>query len=154
MTNCLHGGFNLIQLYAFNENLQNYCYRIPFFGRAYHHPYDFFDENMRRLSIQGIFWALGMENSIPDQRLDIDFTMEYDPNPAGFGRQFKQGFRPQPTIRHIFGLYVEIIPSVIGTYQKFGLPLLEEYDYSLELEDGLLKEASMSQVETLELSNF
>ena len=118
------------------------------------HPYDFFDENMRRLSVQGIFWALGMENSIPDQGLNVDFTMEYDPNPAGFGQQFKQGLKPLPTIRHIFGLYVEIIPSVIGTYQKFGIPLLDEYGYSLELEDGLLKESSMSQVETLELSNF
>ena len=58
------------------------------------HPYDFFDENMRRLSVQGIFWALGLENSIPEHGLNVDFSMEYDPNPAGFGQQFKQGLRP------------------------------------------------------------
>ncbi len=64
------------------------------------------------------------------------------------------GFTSLPTIRHMFGLYVEIIPSVIGTYQKFGIPLLEEYGYHIELEDGLLKEASLMQVEYLEMSDF
>jgi uncharacterized protein len=58
------------------------------------HPEDFFDENMRRLSIQGIFWALGLEAEIPAEGLDVEFVGEYDPNPAGFGEQFKQGVRP------------------------------------------------------------
>lgn len=59
------------------------------------HPQDFFDENMRRLSIQGIFWALGMEDQIPESGLDVDIVGEYDPNPAGFGEQFKQDLRPE-----------------------------------------------------------
>ena len=59
------------------------------------HPQDFFDENMRRLSIQGIFWALGMEGQIPESGLDVDIVGEYDPNPAGFGEQFKQDLRPE-----------------------------------------------------------
>jgi len=58
------------------------------------HPQDFYDENMRRLSLQGIFWALGMEDQIPESGLDVEIIGEYDPNPAGFGEQFKQGIRP------------------------------------------------------------
>ena len=59
------------------------------------HPADFFDENMRKLAIQGIFWALGMENQIPEEGLNVDFVGEYDPNPAGFGEQFKPDMRPE-----------------------------------------------------------
>jgi uncharacterized protein len=59
------------------------------------HPRDFLDENMRRLSIQGIFWALGMEDQIPGEGLDVSFVGEFDPNPAGFGEQFKTNMRPQ-----------------------------------------------------------
>jgi len=58
------------------------------------HPNDFFDENMRRLAIQGFFWALGMEDQIPDEGLNVDILGVYDPNPAGFGEQFKQNLRP------------------------------------------------------------
>lgn len=64
------------------------------------------------------------------------------------------GFTALPTVRHIFGLYVEIIPSVIGTYQKYGIPMLEEYGYSLELEEGLLKTESERQTEYLDLSDY
>lgn len=59
------------------------------------HPQDFFDENMRRLSIQGIFWAMGFENQIPESGLDVEIIGEYRPNPAGFGEQFKQDLRPE-----------------------------------------------------------
>lgn len=58
------------------------------------HPQDFFDENMRRLSIQGIFWALGLEDQIPESGLDVDIIGEYNPNPAGFGEQFKKNILP------------------------------------------------------------
>jgi uncharacterized protein len=58
------------------------------------HPNDFFDENMRRLAIQGFFWTLGKEDQIPDQGLNVDILGVYDPNPAGFGEQFKQNMRP------------------------------------------------------------
>ncbi len=68
------------------------------------HPHDFFDENMRRLSIQGIFWALGMEGQIPVDGLDVSYVGEYDPNPSGFGEQFKPGVRPGD-IQLIFDSY-------------------------------------------------
>lgn len=59
------------------------------------HPQDFFSEEMRRLSLQGFFWALGLEDQIPLEGLNVDFVSEYTPNPAGFGQQFKQGIRPE-----------------------------------------------------------
>ncbi len=58
------------------------------------HPRDFFDENMRRLAIQGFFWALGMEDQIPGEGLNVDIVGVYDPNPSGFGEEFKQNMRP------------------------------------------------------------
>tara|TARA_R100001143_G_scaffold63592_2_gene73084 strand:- start:23734 stop:24681 length:948 start_codon:yes stop_codon:yes gene_type:complete len=59
------------------------------------HPEDFYNQNMRRLSIQGIFWAMGLEDQIPESGLDADIIGEYDPNPAGFGEQFKPDLRPE-----------------------------------------------------------
>ncbi len=59
------------------------------------HPADFFEESMRRLALNGFFWALGLEDKIPKDGLNADFVGQYDPNPAGFGEQFKQGLRPE-----------------------------------------------------------
>jgi uncharacterized protein len=59
------------------------------------HPFDFFDESMRRLSIQGFFWALGMEDQIPEAGLDVDYVGEYDPNNSGFGNEYKPNMRPE-----------------------------------------------------------
>lgn len=56
------------------------------------HPYDWKDPNMRRLALNGIFWALGRE--IPDS-LNLDFTRAYAPNNSGFGMQYKTGVRPE-----------------------------------------------------------
>lgn len=58
------------------------------------HPHDFFEESMRRLSVQGILWALGQENEIPETGLNVEIIGEYDPNPSGFGEQFKKGLKP------------------------------------------------------------
>lgn len=58
------------------------------------HPEDFHDESMRRLAVQGFFWALGLEDQIPEEGLDVDQVGEYNPNRAGFGEQYKQGVRP------------------------------------------------------------
>lgn len=65
------------------------------------HPQDFFDENMRRLSLQGIFWALNKEDQIPEDGLNVDIVGDYNPNPAGFGEQFKQGITPADVILKI-----------------------------------------------------
>lgn len=59
------------------------------------HPYDFFDESMRRLSIQGIFWALGLEDKIPEEGLNVEYVGEYEPNNAGFGDRYKPDMRPE-----------------------------------------------------------
>lgn len=59
------------------------------------HPFDFFNESMRKLSVNGIFWALELEDRIPGGGLDVDYVGEYDPNDAGFGAQYKQNMRPE-----------------------------------------------------------
>jgi uncharacterized protein len=59
------------------------------------HPRDFFEESMRKLSLNGIFWALGLEEKIPEQGVTADFIGDYDPNDAGFGERFKQNLRPE-----------------------------------------------------------
>ncbi|MEX2381195.1 MAG: ThuA domain-containing protein [Opitutales bacterium] len=59
------------------------------------HPYDFFNESMRKLSLNGLFWALGLEDEIPEEGLNADLVGEYDPNNAGFGDRYKQDMRPE-----------------------------------------------------------
>ncbi len=59
------------------------------------HPFDFFDPSMRRLAVQGIFWALEMEAEIPEEGLDVDIVGEYDPHDAGFGEKYEPNMRPE-----------------------------------------------------------
>lgn len=42
-------------------------------------------------------------------------------------------------VRHLSGLYIDILPDVIGFYQKFGYPLLKDKGYNQQLNDGILK---------------
>ena len=58
------------------------------------HPVDFHQESMRKLALNGFFWALGREEEIPPEGLNADLVGDYDPNPAGFGQQFKPNLRP------------------------------------------------------------
>lgn len=58
------------------------------------HPYDFKNVSMRKLSLNGILWALGMEDTIPETGSNPEFAAEYTPNNAGFGDKFKPGLRP------------------------------------------------------------
>ncbi|MEM7573713.1 MAG: ThuA domain-containing protein [Bacteroidota bacterium] len=58
------------------------------------HPYDFKLESMRRLALQGIYWALGQETAIPEDGLNVEVVGSYAPNNSGFGRIYKQGLRP------------------------------------------------------------
>ena len=39
----------------------------------------FRNESTRRLAIQSIFWALGLEEEIPAEGLKVDFVRPYDP---------------------------------------------------------------------------
>lgn len=59
------------------------------------HPYDFHEPSMRRLAINGILWALGMEDRIPAGGAAADPVRPYEPNNSGFGRVFKEGLRPE-----------------------------------------------------------
>lgn len=49
------------------------------------HPYDFREPWMRRLALQGIAWALGMESAIPEAGLPADPVEPYDPPNSGVG---------------------------------------------------------------------
>jgi uncharacterized protein len=60
------------------------------------HPYDFKLEPMRKLALNGIFWALGMESKIPAEGVNADLVGEYNPNNSGFGALFKSGMKPLP----------------------------------------------------------
>ena len=63
------------------------------------HPYDFKDESMRKLALNGIYWALGLEDQIPDGGIHADFVDTYDPNNSGFGQKFKPGMKPEFTLK-------------------------------------------------------
>lgn len=60
------------------------------------HPFDFQEPSMRRLAVNGILWALGLEERIPEGGAASDIVGEYRPNNSGFGRVFKEGLRPEP----------------------------------------------------------
>ena len=55
------------------------------------HPYDFRNPNMRRLALNGIYWALGLP--VPED-LDVSYAQSYQPNNSGFGEVYKKGLLP------------------------------------------------------------
>ncbi len=59
------------------------------------HPYDFREASMRKLALNGIYWALGREEDIPDNGVNADFVQAYDPNNSGFGEKFKKNLKPR-----------------------------------------------------------
>ncbi|MEZ4703127.1 MAG: ThuA domain-containing protein [Rhodothermales bacterium] len=59
------------------------------------HPYDFKETSMRRLAVQGILWALGEEERIPEDGADVRIEGVYEPNNSGFGDQFKPNLKPE-----------------------------------------------------------
>jgi uncharacterized protein len=58
------------------------------------HPYDFKIESMRKLALNGIYWALGNEKKIPKNGVNADIVGEYEPNNSGFGDKYKHGIKP------------------------------------------------------------
>lgn len=60
------------------------------------HPYDFKIESMRKLALNGIYWALGKETEIPKGGVNVEFVDPYEPNNSGFGDKFKTGMKPMP----------------------------------------------------------
>jgi type 1 glutamine amidotransferase len=59
------------------------------------HPFDFQHESMRKLALNAILWALGMEDQIPPAGARAALVGEYAPNNSGFGDKFKAGRRPE-----------------------------------------------------------
>ncbi|UJH66288.1 ThuA domain-containing protein [Allomuricauda sp. SCSIO 65647] len=59
------------------------------------HPYDFKEESMRKLAINGIYWALGREKEIPEQGTNVSIEGSYQPNNSGFGDKFKKNRHPE-----------------------------------------------------------
>lgn len=58
------------------------------------HPFDFKNDNMRRLSLNGIYWALGKEDEIPATGVNPELAELYDPNNSGVGQKYKQNQLP------------------------------------------------------------
>ncbi len=58
------------------------------------HPYDFKDVSMRKLALNGIYWALGYEKKIPNTGVNADFVDPYNPNNSGFGERYKKDMKP------------------------------------------------------------
>lgn len=57
------------------------------------HPFDFKETSMRKISLNGIAWALGLESEIPEQGFNVEIS-DYAPNNSGFGEKFKKGMKP------------------------------------------------------------
>jgi type 1 glutamine amidotransferase len=57
------------------------------------HPFDFKVEPVRKLALNGVFWALGREADIPPEGVKADFVEPYEPNNSGVGG-FKKGLAP------------------------------------------------------------
>jgi type 1 glutamine amidotransferase len=57
------------------------------------HPYDFKEESMRKLALNGIYWALNIP--IPKQGVNAEMASPYHPNNSGFGMKYKQGIKPE-----------------------------------------------------------
>ncbi len=58
------------------------------------HPFDFKEVSMRKLALNGIYWALGLEKKIPANGVNADYAVPYEPNNSGFGDKFKQNLKP------------------------------------------------------------
>jgi type 1 glutamine amidotransferase len=59
------------------------------------HPYDFEEESMRKLALNGILWAMGLEDRIPQDGANAAFAGAYTPNNSGFGDKYKPNMRPE-----------------------------------------------------------
>ncbi len=58
------------------------------------HPFDFKEVSMRKLALNGMYWALGYEKKIPKTGVNADVVGEYHPSNSGFGEKFKKGVKP------------------------------------------------------------
>jgi len=78
-----------------NYNAKNSDKPARVFFTTLGHPFDFKIESMRKLSVNGIYWALEKEKEIPLNGVNVDFVSDYNPNNSGFGEKYKKGVKPQ-----------------------------------------------------------
>jgi hypothetical protein len=64
----------------------------PVFATTMGAATDLESEGLRRLLVNACYWALGIEDKIPD-KADVEVVGEYKPTPFGFGG-FKKGVKP------------------------------------------------------------
>jgi len=57
------------------------------------HPKDFKDPSMRSLAINGMYWALGLEEEIPWEGFNVEIEGYYLPNKSGIGQKHKKGLK-------------------------------------------------------------
>ncbi len=60
------------------------------------HPYDFKIPAARKIAMNGIYWALGMEDTIPGNGVNVTLDEPFEPNNSGFGQVYKPNMKPQP----------------------------------------------------------
>lgn len=60
------------------------------------HPYDFKLPEVRKIALNGIFWALGKESKIPVEGVNVSLDKPFEPNNSGFGQKFKPNQKPLP----------------------------------------------------------
>lgn len=58
------------------------------------HPYDFKLPVMRKIAMNGIYWALGKEDNIPKEGVNVTLDEPFEPNNSGFGQKFKKNQKP------------------------------------------------------------
>lgn len=56
------------------------------------HSYDFKNESVRKLAVNGILWALSLEKNIPKEGANVKVIGEYNPNNSGMNK-FKKGLK-------------------------------------------------------------
>lgn len=64
------------------------------------HPYDFKEESMRKLLLNGIYWVLDGENIIPKTGVPVAVDGVYMPNNSGFGKKYKMGIKLKDLKNH------------------------------------------------------
>ncbi|APQ19371.1 ThuA domain-containing protein [Maribacter hydrothermalis] len=60
------------------------------------HPYDFKLPVVRKIAMNGIFWALEKEDSIPENGVNVTLDEPFEPNNSGFGQKYKTNQKPMP----------------------------------------------------------
>lgn len=59
------------------------------------HPYDFKIPEIRKIALNGMYWALGKESDIPNDGVNVNLETPYEPNNSGFGQRYKPMQKPK-----------------------------------------------------------